>query len=130
VAKSRATPELQLIRVSSANLAFNPAAKAKFHRLGKKVLASLAELLNLPQGTYSIRSCLGGPAVAGEIILHADTFYLQLCQGLEQQFMWRTCRGQQDFSGGTNRWVRWSQLADLAALAASIRKVTATTAVV
>lgn len=85
-----------------------PEIKKNFHRLGKKILKQLAQDLNLPAGSYEIRSCLGGPAIWGDITLHAERIYIKLMEplflGSTQRVMYRTCKGRKDYSGGSNEW--------------------------
>ena len=85
-----------------------PETKKKFHRLGKKILKQLAQDLNLPAGSYEIRSCLGGPAIWGDITLHAERIYIKLMEplylGSAKRVMYRTCNGRKDYRGGSNEW--------------------------
>lgn len=80
---------------------YNDQGKAEYKRLALSVLRSIARDLKLEKGTYSIRFNPGGIAVAGDAILHHDRFYLTTG---EIGVMWRTCKGQRDYTGGTNRW--------------------------
>lgn len=39
--------------------------------------------------------------------------YIQLCQGSNRDaFMYRSCKGRKDYTGGPNRWMKWSTLAN------------------
>ena len=90
------------------------ANKERWHRLGRGLARTLAEKMGLED--VSICSCKGGPAVTGEIILHADWIYIQFgitCFGGETQFMYRTCEGMKDYTGGMNRWMSFDSLLDL-----------------
>lgn len=90
--------------------------KVAFHRLGQQYLKCIAELMELPQGTFSVRSCKGGPGVMGEVILHADNLYVCLTTTSfdedTKRFYYRTCKGQKDYTGGRNTWMSWSALED------------------
>jgi len=91
-------------------------AKRQFASKGKKVLKALAKEMRLPEGSYDIRWNPGGPAVSGDIILHGESIYVDLsqtCLGLDYGFMYRTCKGRKDYTGGTNRWAKWDVLLDL-----------------
>ncbi len=84
--------------------------KMEFHRLGKSVLRAILKQLEVPG---DVRSCLGGPAVVGEVILHTDKLYVQFCTsgfGGPIRFMYRTCKGRKDYTGGHNRWHSYQQL--------------------
>lgn len=94
-------------RVTSSN-------KDTFHNAGKRQLRKLAELVGLSAKDYEVRSCYGGPAVAGEVILHTDKFYIQLfdsCLGDEGiRILYRDCKGRTDYTGGQNRYERLQNL--------------------
>jgi hypothetical protein len=92
-------------------LEYNEANKKAFHSEGKKVLKALAKMLDLEPGTFSVRSCLGGIAVAGEVILHTEHAYIVINKGCGQSnVMFRSCKGQKDFCGGPNRWTKAENL--------------------
>jgi hypothetical protein len=62
--------------------------------------------------------------VAGEITLHADRIYIQLCEpmnGLE--VLYRSCNGRKDCSGGGNHWMRYDDLCDLPKACNEFRRV-------
>lgn len=93
--------------VTSAN-------KDTFHNSGKRQLKKLAKSLGLTDKEFEVRSCYGGPAVAGEVILHTDKFYMQIFQesignkGL--RILYRECKGRTDYTGGQNRYERLENL--------------------
>ncbi len=93
---------------------YNPVAKAKFHMAGRKFLKQYAvEVLKLDPGTYEVRSCIGGPAVLGEVTLHADNVYIQICQPCfdrTMNVMFRTCKNRTDYTGGSNNWCHLFEL--------------------
>lgn len=81
--------------------------KAQLHRHGRVFLRSLAADLGLVPGTYEIRSNKGGPAVSGEVTLHAEHLYVQLFESCIRRgvsVMYRTCKGRTDYCGGTNHF--------------------------
>ena len=53
-------------------------AKHEFHRTFLRRLSKLAKLLNLPKGTFEVRSNKGGDAVSGEVTLHSENLYVQV----------------------------------------------------
>jgi hypothetical protein len=86
--------------------------KAEFHRQGRSLLRAIAKRLGI---SADIRSCYGGPAVSGEVILHGDDLYICLLKsvcGVERLYF-RSCNGKKDFVGGQNQWMRWEELLDL-----------------
>ena len=93
--------KLAIITELARQASYNEEGKAAYKRLALSVLRSIARDLGLPKGSYSIRFNPGGIAVAGDAILHHDQFYLSTG---EIGVMWRTCKGQKDYTGGTNRW--------------------------
>jgi hypothetical protein len=96
------------------DLSYNEEPKDKWHRLGKKVCKQIADVLGLTPNTYDIRSNKGGIAVSGEVTLHAEHIYIQFAQSCVggHQFMYRSCKGRKDYTGGTNRWMSFEQLRD------------------
>lgn len=91
------------------------ASKERFHRDGKRLLSSLAKALGLPKGTYEIRSNKAGPAIAGEITLHADYLYVQVHENSFRYgiaLMYRSCKSQKDYTGGHNHYVTVRDLSE------------------
>jgi len=88
--------------------------KDTFHRAGRIQLRKLAKLMGLSEKQYEVRSCMGGPAVAGEVILHTDKFYLQIFESSlgndGVRIIYRDCKGRTDYSGGTNRYEKINNL--------------------
>lgn len=102
------------------NAPYNPETKAAYLKLGTKLLRALAKEMELPKGTYSVRTSEGGIAVSGECILHSDHLYLQINNSYSAPgpaIMYRTCKGRKDYSGGPNGWAPISQLDDITAFA-------------
>ena len=99
-----------------AHAAYNPETKAAYLKLGTKLLRALARELQIPKGTYSVRTCEGGIAVPGECILHSDQLYLQINSSYAAPgpaIMYRTCKDRKDYCGGVNNWAEVSRLDDL-----------------
>jgi hypothetical protein len=70
---------------------------------------------------YDLRSNFAGPAVSGEITLHADEIYVQVsipCIRPGREVMFRRCKGRQDYLGDRNHFC---DIAVLAAPRASAR---------
>lgn len=89
-------------------------AKLEYHRLGKTILRGIAKELGLQSGSYDIRSNLGGTGVTGEITLHGEHIYIQLCEAMNGlEVLYRSCKGRKDYSGGSNNWMRFSDLKNL-----------------
>ena len=83
--------------------------KEKFHRMAKVALKMIAKELGVP---FTVKSNKGGPAVLGDAILHSDNLYINLGGSCwNDSFMYRTVKGQKDYTGGTNNWMSYSELA-------------------
>lgn len=99
-----------LLKLKNKDLSYNADGKKQFHNSGKRQLRKLArEQLGLKDSEFEVRSCLGGIAVAGEVILHTDKFYLQIHESFlgndGLKVMYRTCKGRTDYTGGQNMYV-------------------------
>jgi hypothetical protein len=83
-------------------------AKTKFHRAAKSFLKAYAkDVLKLTSDQFEVSSCLGGDAVLGEVTLHTDNIYVQICQPYfdrSKNVMFRTCKDRKDYCGGSNNW--------------------------
>jgi hypothetical protein len=102
--------------------------KQHFHTTARARLRKLASALGFPPGTYDLRSNQGGIAVSGEITLHHERVYVQVCQpatGADSGILIRTCEGRRDYTGGRNHFAPLSLLDDIPALAVRVRRVTA-----
>lgn len=89
--------------------------KTAFHFHGRKVLRATAKVLGFDE--FDVRSCYGGPAVSGEVILHTPSLYLQINpdSGVKT-VMYRSCEGMKDYTGGPNQWCEIFHLGSKAAL--------------
>lgn len=84
------------------------ARKRSFHRLAKSVAKSIANALGFAKGTYSIRSNSGGRLVSGEVILHSESLYIEFSIDYPyREFLYRTCKGTTDYTGGPNHWMEY-----------------------
>ena len=110
------------IQSTRNSVAYNPEAKRLFHQRAGKILKALATKLGYKKGEYDLCHNQGGIAVSGEITLHSDTLYIDFFQTLpDYGFMWRTCKGRKDYTGGPNQWMRWEALNDLDKVAATMK---------
>ena len=88
--------------------------KKKFHRDCKKWLKCVADEMKLDPKDYDIRSNPGGPAVLGDVILHTDSLYVNLGGSYySSQFMYRSCKGRKDYTGGRNNWMLYEDMCNL-----------------
>lgn len=113
-----------LIALAKRGVSYDADAKATFHAEGRKAIKRLAAALGLARGSHQVRSCQGGIAVAGEIILHSDHIYVQLSiglMGLGHDVMFRRVEGRNDYTGGPNHWASIDELLDPDTLATRIR---------
>lgn len=100
--------------------------KREFHRAAKRYLRELADLLDLPGGTYMIRSNPAGPAIAGEVTLHGGWIYAVIGDMATDPglgILYRLCNGPKDYVGGRNNWWRWQDIGRLQDFAAAIRRI-------
>ncbi len=105
---------------------YNAAQKTLFHRVARHRLIQLALRLQFSADSYDVRSNLGGIAVSGEIILHHDAVYIQICQPATRHdtgILIRTCQGRADFCGGANHFEPVRLLDDLTILATRVRNI-------
>ena len=98
--------------------------KRYFLNTGALILADLASLIGPILGQYEIRKNPAGPAVSGDVILHADHLYVCFSQdsNAEWGFYWRTCDSRTDYEGHKNRWMPWSALENRGQVAEEMRK--------
>lgn len=114
------------IKTARKYVGYDAEAKKKFHRQAETVLKNLAKMLGYKEGDYDLRHNEGGIAVSGEITLHSDNLYVQFSQsalGANQGFMWRTCKGRKDYTGGPNQWMKWEQLENLETVASIMKRM-------
>jgi hypothetical protein len=89
----------------------NQCGKESFHRLGRSILKAVSEQMDLPKGSFEIRSNKAGMACLGEVTLHADGVYIQLGGSRpSDRFYFRSCKGQKDYTGGANCWMKYEFL--------------------
>jgi len=104
-----------LVALARRGIGYDPEAKRAFHREAKSALRIAARHLGLEHDQFDLRSNLAGPAVSGEITLHADEIYVQVsipCFRPGREVMFRRCKGRQDYLGERNHFC------DIAVLAA------------
>ena len=115
----------EFVTLATDRKVYDDQKKRRFHRLGKAIMKTIVKELGLPEGTYSIRSKTGGCTVSGEVILHANRFYVQFYQTafLGDHFLYRDCKGQDDYTGGQNRFYPYSKLEDIGDFVKVIKKL-------
>lgn len=112
-----------------ADCSYHAERKRRFHATARARLRQLVAELRLPAGRFDLRSNQGGIAVSGEITLHDEQIYVQVCQPATRAdtgILIRICRDRRDYSGGANHFAPLSLLDDIPALAAQVRAVMAT----
>lgn len=111
-----------------ASCSYEPDRKRHFHTVARARLRRLASELGFPPISFDLRSNQGGIAVSGEITLHHERVYVQVCQPATRAdtgILIRTCEGRRDYTGGRNHFAPLSMLDDIPALAARVRTVMA-----
>ena len=101
---------------SGPSIGYQADKKRQFRLDALFVLKAIADLMELQKDEFEIRWNEGGIAVSGEATLHSNEIYIQFAQsagGGNASFMWRTCKGQKDYTGGFNRWANWKSLLNL-----------------
>lgn len=113
-----------LVVLARRGVAYDADAKRAFHTEARKALRLLADALGLSADGFDLRICAGGPAVAGEVILHADRLYVQVSVGSfgGHDVLFRRCRDRSDFCGERNHWACIEELLDPAKLAVRIAR--------
>jgi len=111
-----------------ASCSYEPDRKRRFHTVARARLRRLAAALGFPPASFDLRSNQGGIAVSGEITLHHERVYVQVCQPATRAdtgILIRACEGRRDYTGGRNHFAPLSMLDDIPALAAGVRTVMA-----
>lgn len=101
--------------VCSTHIGYDEVAKDIFRRDSMAILRQVAKAMGLAKGTYAIRFNAGGIAVSGDAVLHSDHLYINMSQMSHSNgsaFMYRSCNGQKDYTGGHNRWMKYEDLVD------------------
>jgi hypothetical protein len=82
---------------------YTPSDKQRAYRRCAKAFRALAADLGLPPGSYDIRPCYSGPAVAGEAVFHSNSLYISFALFPDDGFsFFRSCKGRKDYTGGQN----------------------------
>src|SRR5260370_472348 len=90
-----------------ARCAYDPEVKQRFHTAARARLRQLATTLGFPSGSFDLRSNPGGIAVSGEITLHHEDVYIQVCQpatGTDSGILIRSCQGRRDYTAARNHF--------------------------
>ena len=93
---------------------YGRSVKREFLKTARAFLKRYArEVLKLDPAAYDLRVNKGGIAVSGEVTLHSENLYISIEAGCFQgRFMWRTCAGRKDYTGGMNHWTTARALVD------------------
>jgi hypothetical protein len=70
-----------LLCLSLRGVAFDKAAKDRFHFDGRKAMRRLADALGFAEGTYEVTSHHGDPAIAGDVVLSNPDIEVALSVG-------------------------------------------------
>lgn len=106
--------------------AYDDEQKGLFLATARRRLKSLAATLGFTPESFDLRANRGGIAVSGEITMHHEQLYVQVCRPATRAdtgILIRTCRGRKDYTGGRNHFASLSLLDDLPALASRCRAV-------
>ena len=123
IAELRNRPVLKTLALRG--VAHDEPAKRLFHSEGRSAMRRLADALGLDEGSYDIRSNKAGPAVSGEITLHADTLWVQLSIGPfgpDREVCFRKVQSRQDHIGERNCWASVRELVEPGRFAARLRR--------
>src|SRR3546814_2709641 len=88
-------------------------AKRLLHTEGRAALQVLAKALALGSGSFDVRSNKAGPAVSGEVTLHAEMLWAQLSLGPfgpGREICFRRVQSRGDHIGEGNYWGSMSAL--------------------
>jgi len=107
---------------------FTEGQKIEFHAAAKRMLKRLVTALGCSTGTYDLRSNKAGSACLGEVTLHTDNVYVQVCGmtvGGSSNILYRTVKSRKDYTGGSNNWARPEQLDNVTAFANTLKHLCA-----
>jgi len=122
VSKAR-LQEFITLASTPGSCSYNAENKQKFLRDAKAILRDLAGRMGFEKRDFDLRTNKGGIAVSGEVTLHSNGLYVQFEHHVGgPKFMFRGCRGRDDYTGLQNRWMSWSFLADLDEAAAELQR--------
>lgn len=111
IAEIRRHPVLRTL--ARRGVSYDEGAKRVFHAEGRAAMRRLAEALQLADGSFEVRSNRAGPAVSGEVTLHADEVWVRLSLdvwGAGREIAFRQVRGRDDHCGDRNRWASVDEL--------------------
>jgi len=111
----------------TTSVAYDEDRKRAFHNAAKRALRALACELSLADDSFDLRSNKAGPAVSGEVALHAEHLYVsveQTSMGPAYGILIRSCNGRKNHRNhGNNKFAPISLLNDVPALAERIRNL-------
>jgi len=70
-----------LLSLAMRGVAHDRAAKERFHQDARKAMRNLARALGLAEGSYTVTSAYGDPAIAGNVLFSSDTIEMSLSIG-------------------------------------------------
>lgn len=83
--------------------------KPDFKTKGKKFLNIIKKELQIED--CDIRYNEGGIGVSGDHVLHSNNLYINFNSEIAHiGIMYRACKSQKDYSGGTNNWMKWIEV--------------------
>ena len=86
----------------------DPVHKQTISKMGKAALRKVAEAMGLSKADYRVDYNPGGIAVTGEVMLHTDFVYVQICHGFGHSpvtILIRACKGRKDYCGLDNNYL-------------------------
>lgn len=92
---------------------YNYLDRKQLHDLAKRYLRKMAKEIGLEKDQYRLSNNMGGETDSGEITLHTDKFYLQICNkfsGNGVQILYRACDGRYDYAGKQNNYAALPEL--------------------
>jgi hypothetical protein len=102
--------------------------KEEFLSLCRSYAKMIVKELGLTPEQYEIRTNRAGVAVSGDVHLHTDSLYVafeQTCLGNDWGYMYRSCKGKKDYTGGYNRWMKWENLINVQGVVTVFKDVAA-----
>ena len=116
-----------LVALARRGISYDPEGKRAFHREARSALRIAARHLGLDHDQFDLRSNMAGPAVSGEITLHAEEIYIQISiPGFTpgREVMFRRCKGRRDYRGEMNNFCDIAVLVDPARFTAIVARET------
>lgn len=112
------------VKLAQESVSYKEEEKAIFLSQSRTVAMMIAGALGLNEGQYDVHVNKAGIACSGEVYLHSDTLYICFEQSCVDggKFMYRSCKGRKDYTGGANRWMHWADLLDFPKAVATFKQ--------